>query len=186
MMVHAEAIAPVLSELLRTYVLPLNGPHGIAHWARVLETGVRLVESTSANLAVVRLFAVLHDSKRLNEGHDPEHGPRAAEASVDLRGKFFDLSDDEFSLLYVACADHTTERTHPDVTVQTCWDADRLDLGRVMILPRRDRLCTQAAKSVEVLDWANQRAYGNEVPEFVGSVWKIDWEKIARMGYHPR
>jgi uncharacterized protein len=181
MMIHAEAVAPVLSELVRSYYQCLGGIHGVAHWARVLENGVRLAESTGANLAVVRLFAVLHDSKRIDEGDDPEHGPRAAEASIDLRGKFFDLSDDEFSLLYVACADHTTERTHPDVTVQTCWDADRLDLGRVMILPRRDRLCTAASKTVEVLDWANQRAYSNQVPEFVRSVWQIDWARLARV-----
>jgi uncharacterized protein len=180
-MIHAEAVAPLLAELLLSYAQPLSGIHGVVHWARVLENGVRLAESTGANLAVVRLFAVLHDSKRIDEGDDPEHGPRAAEASAVLRGKLFDLSDAEFSLLYVACADHTTEHTHPDVTVQTCWDADRLDLGRVMILPRRDRLCTAAAKTVEVLDWANRRAYANEVPEFVRTVWKVDVKRLARM-----
>jgi uncharacterized protein len=173
-MIHAEAVAPLLAELLRSYAQPLDGIHGVVHWARVLENGVRLAESTGANVAVVRLFAVLHDSQRLDDGDDPEHGPRAAETSAILRGKVFELSDAEFSVLYVACADHTTDHTHPDVTVQTCWDADRLDLGRVMIRPRRDRLCTSAAKTVEMLDWANRRAYANEVPDFVRSVWKIE------------
>lgn len=178
-MVHAEAVAAVLAEVLRSYWLPLHGAHGVAHWARVLENGVRLAETTGANVAVVRLFAVLHDSKRENEGHDPEHGPRAAEACVVLRGKVFELNDGELSLLYVACHDHTSERTHPDVTVQTCWDADRLDLGRVYIEPRADRLCTPAARAAAMLDWANRRSFGNAIPEFVRSAWNIDLTAIA-------
>jgi hypothetical protein len=33
-----------------------------------------------------------------------------------------------------------------DITVQTCWDADRLDLPRVGIQPLPQFLCTEAAK----------------------------------------
>jgi uncharacterized protein len=54
-------------------------------------------------------------------------------------------------LLQLACAGHTDEQTHPDSTVQTCWDADRLDLGRVGITPEPRRLCTAAAKLADVL-----------------------------------
>ncbi len=31
---------------------------------------------------------------------------------------------------------------------KTCWDADRLDLPRVGIIPKKDRLCTEAAKGL--------------------------------------
>jgi hypothetical protein len=49
-----------------------------------------------------------------------------------------ELSDDDRVLQDIA-AGHTQERTHPDVTIQTCWDADRLDLGRVGIAPHPNR-----------------------------------------------
>jgi uncharacterized protein len=71
-------IPAVLKAVLEDYALPLDGHHGVAHWARVLENGMRLAEETGANIEVVQLFAVLHDSRRLNESTDPEHGPRAA------------------------------------------------------------------------------------------------------------
>ncbi|GAA4454306.1 hypothetical protein [Novipirellula rosea] len=45
------------------------------------------------------LFAVLHDSRNINEGTDPEHGPRADEFAVELRGNLFELDDHELTLL---------------------------------------------------------------------------------------
>src|SRR3954468_17996771 len=96
----------VLNPVLEDYALPGSGHHGIAHWARVLENGLRLAGETGANDEVVRLFAVLHDSRRLNEGSDPDHGPRAAEFARTLRGRLFDLPDHEFGLLHRACAGH--------------------------------------------------------------------------------
>ena len=45
-----------------------------------------------------------------------------------------------------------------DITVQTCWDADRLDLGRVGIIPRPDRLCTEEARDPVLLDIAYRRS----------------------------
>lgn len=167
-------IARILRTILDQYVLPLNGDHGVAHWARVLENGMRLAEITGANANVVTLFAIFHDSRRLNECTDPDHGPRAAEFAAQLRGRAFDLSDEEFGLLHRACAGHTHERTHPDITIQTCWDSDRLDLGRVGIVPHPDRLCTKAAKSYEVISWANGRACFRVVPDFVRVEWRVE------------
>ena len=79
-------LAPILHAILEEYALPRGGPHGIAHWARVLENGIRLAAETGASVRVVQLFAILHDSRRLNEGWDPDHGPRAAAYAEDLRG----------------------------------------------------------------------------------------------------
>jgi uncharacterized protein len=53
----------VLNSILEDYALPLGGDHGVAHWARVLENGLRLAEETGANVEVVQLFALLHDSR---------------------------------------------------------------------------------------------------------------------------
>lgn len=166
----------ILNEILEEYQLPLNGDHGVAHWARVLENGLRLSEETGANVEVVSLFAVLHDSKRLNEASDPEHGPRAAEFATELRGSLFDLGDHEMKLLYRACHGHTRERNHPDVTIQTCWDSDRLDLGRVGIMPHPSRLCTEVAKRPKTIEWADERASLGFVPNLVQEEWEIDLE----------
>ena len=167
-------LKPVLEAILADYVLPLGGYHGVAHWARVLENGRRLTEETGADIEVVSLFAVLHDSRRTNEGHDPDHGRRAAQFAVTLRGDVFDLDDHGLRLLCRACEGHTDERTHPDVTIQTCWDSDRLDLGRVGITPHPSRLCTETAKLKETIDWAHGRASFGVVPEFVLREWEIE------------
>lgn len=167
----------IVEAILETYALPLRGCHGVAHWARVLENGLKLASETGANVEVVSLFAVLHDSRRLNESSDPEHGPRAAEFAAELRGRSFELDDHEFRLLYRACAGHTHERSHPDATIQTCWDSDRLDLGRVGIMPHASRLCTEAAKKPEMISWADDRASTGVVPSLVLTGWGIDLGK---------
>jgi uncharacterized protein len=171
----------VVHTVLEDYTLPWNGFHGVAHWARVLENGLRLAEQTGAVVEVVQLFAVLHDCRRLNEHHDPDHGPRAAELARSLRGEVFDLAKGHFRLLHRACAGHTHERTHPDVTIQTCWDADRLDLGRVGMMPDPRYLSTEMARRPETIWWADERATMGFVPEFVKRQWRIDLEG-ASMG----
>ena len=173
-------LKPILLAVLEDYLLPLSGCHGVTHWARVLENGLRLAEETGASVEVVSLFAVLHDSRRINEGHDPEHGLRAAKFATTLRGGLFQLEDNEFRLLYRACEGHTDELTHPDVTIQTCWDSDRLDLGRVGITPHPSRLCTDVAKRPDVIKWADSRATFHVVPKFVTDEWRIEFEKEQR------
>lgn len=167
-------VATILRVVLEDYALPRDGDHGVAHWARVHENGVRLSIETGADSEVVRLFALLHDSRRVNEHTDPDHGPRAAEFAGALRGRLFDLPDHAFLLLHRACAGHTHERNHPDITIQTCWDADRLDLGRVGITPDPRRLCTEVARRPETIRWANGRATFRVVPEFVKDEWGIE------------
>lgn len=119
-------LRPILHAILQDYALPLNGDHGVAHWARVLENG---------------------------------------------------LDDHRFRLLRRACEGHTHQRNHPDVTIQTCWDADRLDHERVGITPHPSRLCTEVAKRPETIKWADGRASFGIVPTFVLDGWGIDLEK---------
>lgn len=57
----------------------------------MLETGVRLAKVTGANIEVVQLFAVFHDSQRVTEKTDRSHGIRGAEFAAKLRGKLFEL-----------------------------------------------------------------------------------------------
>lgn len=161
----------LIQVILKDYALPHFGIHGISHWARVLENGLRLAELTGANKEVVRLFSLLHDSKRINETIDPGHGLRGAEFAKTLRLTMFEVTDLEFELLFEACAYHTDGKTEGDVTVQTCWDADRLDLIRAGISPEARYLCTSAAKDPEIIRWANARSKSGTTPEFVHTDW---------------
>ncbi len=167
-----DSINPALvAKILESYTLPTFGTHGIRHWARVYENGMRLGKENEANLTVVGLFAVFHDSRRENEGVDLGHGKRAAEFMRTLWGSWFEISDDEFALLYTACAHHTDEQTHKNISVQTCYDADRLDLARAGIRVDPQRLCTPAAKNSRIIKWANKRSLNDHCPDFVHDIW---------------
>ena len=148
----------IIAAILDGYALPVWGFHGVPHWARVMENGRKLAERTGADVTVVELFALFHDSRRIDDGDDYGHGGRGAELARELRGRVFDLPDDEFELLYRACQFHTGGRKDDSVTVLTCWDADRLDLGRVGITPNPKYLGTNAARDPAMIDWAHTRA----------------------------
>lgn len=152
----------VWEEIRRGFALPLDGIHGQAHWLRVRENGLRLAEQTGADPRLVELFAYLHDSKRLNEGRDPDHGRRAAEFVHSLHGVLV-LANAEAELLSYACTYHSDGLTEADVTVQTCWDADRLDLGRVRIRPEARYLCTAAAQDPDMIAQAYRRSLARGV-----------------------
>ena len=148
----------VTSRAKRRYSLDLQGIHGLAHWQRVQENGLKLAQHNGANQDIVRLFAFLHDCCRENDGADPEHGPRAAEFANSLRGDFIVASDEDFETLLIAIRDHTQVLHSSDLTVATCWDADRLDIGRVGMRPERRYLNTKIAKEARILNWAYQRS----------------------------
>ena len=167
-------LKPLVHAILEDYALPIDGTHGVSHWARVLEIGTRLTEETGAKVEVVQLFAVFHNSRRINEGIDDGHGERGAELAAEFLGKYFTLSDHDFDLLHTACCLHTDGHTEADVTIQTCWDADRLDLGRVGVMPHLHKLCTAAAKRPEILQWADGRAAFQVVPEWIEEKWGIE------------
>lgn len=117
-----------------------------------------LADQTGANRHVVELFAFFHDSCRHNEHVDHGHGARGAALAKRLKGDYFDATDDEMDLLQYACVHHSDCMTQGDATVLTCWDADRLDLGRVGISPLAKYLCTEAARTNACMDRANRRA----------------------------
>ncbi|HXI72540.1 MAG TPA: hypothetical protein VNN22_19530 [Verrucomicrobiae bacterium] len=117
------------------FVLSPDSVHGPSHWRRVERNGLLLAARSGARIDVVRLFAVFHDSKRLNEFNDPEHGPRGAAFAGQLRNVLFQIDDAGFDLLCEACTVHTALHHSQDATIGACLDADRLDLGRVGITP---------------------------------------------------
>jgi uncharacterized protein len=149
---------PIVDEISAGFKLDLDGIHGLPHWSRVLENGMRLAQHTGANPSVISAFALLHDCQRENDGFDPQHGMRGAELGKLMRSRLPSLSDIEFGLFYEAAAYHSDGLIDGDVTVQTCWDADRLDLYRVGIRPNPHFLCTEAARHPDIIVWAVDRS----------------------------
>ncbi len=140
----------------------------MSHWAQVLYNALTLTEITGADPEVVALFALFHDSCRVNENCDRSHGARGAEFSRSLRGSLVHLDDLRYGLLWEACCHHTEGGTDGDLTVQVCWDADRLDLARVGVTPQPERLCTTASHSLIPL--AIARSTGDCIPGEIGEL----------------
>jgi len=134
----------------------LDSIHGPAHWRRVERNGLLVATRSGAVEEVVRLFAVFHDSRRDHDGWDDTHGARGAAYAARQRGVLFDLSDQHFDLLHHACTWHTHGRLSDDPTIGTCWDADRLDLGRVGIAPAAEFMSTDFGREIA--------AYGSIYP----------------------
>ena len=149
----------LIGRLRRDFALDWRGIHGAPHWARVRSNGLVLAGKTGASRRVVALFAFLHDACRRGDGRDPRHGQRAGAWVERLRGDgLVRLSDEEAGLLAFACRHHSDGLLEADLTVQTCWDADRLDLGRVGKRPDPGRLCTPAARDRTLIERAFRRS----------------------------
>jgi uncharacterized protein len=107
---------------------------------------------------VVELFFVVHDLCRAHDGNDREHGHRSAALVEEIHELRLGIGRAQCELLAYACRHHSDGLIDADVTVQTCWDADRLDLGRVGIRPQPRRLCTPAARDTQLIEWVWQRS----------------------------
>jgi uncharacterized protein len=149
----------LMHHLITGFALGRDSDHGPAHWARVRHNGQMLAtETPGADRDVVQLFAVLHDSQRQNEWEDPDHGPRAARLAEQLQGQYFDLDRVRLGLLIEACRMHDRGGLSDDPTIGVCFDADRLDLGRVGIIPDPKRLSTVHARRPDVIEAALARS----------------------------
>ena len=166
-------LKPLVDAILQEYPLPTAGIHGVGHWARVLENGLRLAELTGASVEVVRLFAIFHDSRRVTEATDPTHGVRGAQFAAKLHGELFHLSEDDFDLLFVACAGHMERLGDDDPTVQTCWDADRLDVGRLGTTISPLWLGATTLENPKIMEWADRRANAQVIPELIDREWGL-------------
>lgn len=116
--------------------------HGVSHWDRVARNADILITSDVDDL-VVKAFAYIHDVERVNDSDDLQHGPRAAMLVDEIRSSELSfLNDQEIEQLKEACRLHTLRHRTEDATVNACFDADRLDLGRVGITPNPDKMAT--------------------------------------------
>ncbi len=151
-------LGQVMRAARKCFPLSLHGIHGVPHWQRVRENGLRLAKETGADPLLVELFALLHDCCREDDQYDPEHGERAALFTASLQGSLVHLDTEGLDLLCQAIRDHSLGLTRGPITVLTCWDADRLDLGRVGIRPHAHHLCTEPARNKSFIEWAYKRS----------------------------
>ena len=88
----------------------------------------------------------------------PVAGMRAAKLIQGYFSSSIKLRVDERNILIEAVTGHNNGFVDGDITVQICWDADRLDLMRAGIRPIAERLCTPAAKSPAMIEKAIKRS----------------------------
>ena len=136
--------------------------HGKEHWHKVNAYGHLLCAFYPMAIKdIVRAFAFTHDCMRDNEGDDPGHGGRAATFIHHYRDCLSHLSSREIKVLSFACTWHTHaapwesdklpwRRFTPmeRETIMVCFDADRLDIGRVGVIPDPKYLFTRKGKQI--------------------------------------
>ena len=107
----------VVAIVLARATRPHSRLHGERHWQCVGWTAALLARDVpTADREIAFLFALLHDSQRLNDDYDPQHGPRAAAIAQESHGHAFTLAPERLRLLVDACAGHTDGRTAADAT----------------------------------------------------------------------
>jgi uncharacterized protein len=113
----------------------------------VERNGHYLADFNGADKKVISYFAYFHDCMRENEYEDSKHGLRGARFAEKHR-KLIDFTEIQFKQLTDACKGHTYGTRPECVTINTCWDADRLDIGRVGITPSSEFLHSSEAKRI--------------------------------------
>jgi len=96
----------------------------------------------------------------VNDFEDLEHGKRGALLAEEFysAGRL-PITEEQLQLLMFSCSHHTDTIHHHDITVRCCWDADRLDLTRIGVLPDPEMLNTLSAKIVaETMDYSDIEA----------------------------
>lgn len=139
----------------------MGSTHGVEHWDRVARFG-RMLCQEGVDMNVILAFAYLHDSERRDNAEDIEHGKRASLLIDRIRKtELRSLSDEQIAKLKRACEFHTTEHRTGDLTIDTCFDADRMDLLRVGIMPDPKRMATK--RGAELVSDPHYEVYYQEV-----------------------
>jgi uncharacterized protein len=140
--------------------------HGPQHWQTVAAFGLTLARQTpGADETVALLFGILHDCLRVNDQRDPDHGRRAGALARAMNGGLFQLEPVRQQLLETALSLHVDGLVSDDPTIGVCWDADRLHLWRIGVVPDPALLSTAAARSR--IAWAESGIH----------VWR-EWEQV--------
>ena len=160
------------AESMATPVSRASDLHGPKHWRAVAQVAAMLLaEAPGVDPRSLFIFACLHDTKRLNDDRDPEHGGRAAMVLDELD---HGLDPDRLARLRFAIRNHSGGGggpSHEDPTIGACWDSDRLTLDRVGIRPEPLYISTPSVRD----ELERFRAAAREISE--GS--DRSWQEIA-------
>ena len=136
--------------LLHNFQLDISSIHGPIHWKRVLNNGLLIAQNNIlVDIHILKLFAWIHDSKREDEFMDIQHGIRAAKSLRYLKNLgLINLTSLQHNKLDFACKYHSSRKTTLDPTIGACWDADRLELTKVGMIPSEACFSTKAGKNI--------------------------------------
>ena len=128
------------------------GPHGPVHWFKVYrncqDIDTMIYENRDENRDwFYWCFAMLHDCKRTSEQADPAHGIEAAKMVPNDKSQFNISLARAIKLHQMG---QTMDETAPlgDMRIGICWDADRLELVRVGIMPDPKYMSTDIGKQI--------------------------------------
>ncbi len=132
--------------------------HGLSHWQKVEKFGLMIADNNGADKKIISLFAYLHDARREHDFDDINHGRRAAQLLDELiDAGLVELNNLQYEQLRIALSCHNLDNaSSKDITIQTCWDADRLDLWRDGIIPNPAFMFTDFGKSEEMIEFARE------------------------------
>ena len=129
---------------LKTFNLGEDSLHGPEHWDQVWHNCQVLAEVTpGVDIEVCFLFSMYHDMLRVDENRDKHHGVRAMKR---LMTTPLDLTHYQKAQLLTAIGMHSDGMTSTDPTIGVCWDADRMDLPRVGVIPEARYMSTEAGR----------------------------------------
>ena len=124
------------------------GIHGPVHWSSVYHNCLNLyymeigTEATATYDWFFWNFAMLHDCCRVSDHADIEHPYKAANMIPDGDpGTFNDM-------LKIAIRDHSAGMRSEEPIIAMCWDADRLELPRVNIVPVPSLMSTKSGQKL--------------------------------------
>ena len=138
-----EAIQKIIKLAKEQFILEDHNIHGFDHWDEVEKNGIMLANQPGVDLIVVRLFAHIHDCKRLDDHQDPEHGDRSADYVREIESELDFLTKTQIEQLWEACKYHHKGVVNKeDITIGACFDADRIELIRCGYVPRPDLMNT--------------------------------------------
>jgi uncharacterized protein len=158
----------LLRRIQREFAIDWWGHHGVRHWARVRRNGRAIARHVPGiDLAVLDLFAVLHDAARKDEDEDPLHGYRcAARLRKIATPADFRLATEAQYIQLLFAIEHHSEQIKPiSPTVAACWNADRLDLGRVGITPDVRFMCPEALPPAHIIHQLHTTAAAERVKQ---------------------
>ena len=171
----------VLKKIIDEFYIKNSFIHGSPHWSRVFYYGHLLSELNDYDKENIAFFSIFHDSKRINDGDDPQHGLRGAEFFRTF-DKIIQIKPEQKEIIYESCKVHNYLKQADSLEVGLCLDSDRLDLWRVGISPNDEYLHLKQAKTDKIKNFTYDFMYDNQnqtllSDKIIASVYDLDINK---------